>query len=262
MSNKYKLTNETIVFEGRLLHRIQAVKAFRNIEKGELGGYVESEDNLSQDGLAWIDSNAKVYDKARVFNNAQVVDDAQVYDTAVIGDNARVSGESVVRRNARVFGSTIVGENAEISGEAKVYGQAIIRHRAHVYGDAEVYENAKVSGNVRVLGRAKVRGMSLVTDDATVRDEVIVENLAIVGGFSELSGNMRATKKTLNLVGLIYKVTFSDEHIKVGCEVRTIEGWLALSESELYGVHYAAHSFYHKYNNILLELANLHQNNS
>ena len=173
-----------------------------------------------------------------------------------------MSGESVVRRNARVFGNAIVGENAEISGEAKVYGQAIIRHRAHVYGDAEVYENAKVSGNVRVLGRVKVRGMSLVTDDATVRDEVIVESLAIVGGFSELSGNMRATKKTLNLVGLIYKVTFSDEHIKVGCEVRTIEGWLALSESELYGMHYAAHSFYHKYNNILLELANLHQNNS
>ena len=47
---KYKLTEETKEIDGHVLHRIKALKDFATIKNGELGGWIESEDNLSQDG--------------------------------------------------------------------------------------------------------------------------------------------------------------------------------------------------------------------
>lgn len=58
---KFELTAEfvTNVF-GRKLFRIKAPVAFGNVEKGELGGFIEKEDNLSHDGNAWVTGNARV----------------------------------------------------------------------------------------------------------------------------------------------------------------------------------------------------------
>ena len=52
---KFELTAEfvTNVF-GRKLFRIKALVAFGNVEKGELGGFIEKEDNLSHGGNAWV----------------------------------------------------------------------------------------------------------------------------------------------------------------------------------------------------------------
>lgn len=57
---KYELTDETIEVYGTALHRIKALKDFGNVKKGELGGYVESEHNLSQEGNCWVCGNAEV----------------------------------------------------------------------------------------------------------------------------------------------------------------------------------------------------------
>ncbi len=53
MAKKYKLIDETITFNGCKLHRIKAVKDFTDVNKGDLGGYVESESNLAQAGDGW-----------------------------------------------------------------------------------------------------------------------------------------------------------------------------------------------------------------
>ena len=62
---KFELTDEfvTNVF-GKKLFRIKALVAFGNVEKGELGGFIEKEDNLSHGG------DARVFDNAWVFGNA------------------------------------------------------------------------------------------------------------------------------------------------------------------------------------------------
>lgn len=85
---KYELTDDTITVEGRTLHRIKALKSFSNVEEGELGGYVEKEDNLDQRGDAWV------YGDARVSGDAQVSGDARMYGNAQVSGDARVSGEN------------------------------------------------------------------------------------------------------------------------------------------------------------------------
>ena len=69
---KYELTSETKVINGVELHRIKALNSFGNIKEGELGGWIESEKNLSQDENAWVYDNAMVGGNAIVCWNAEV----------------------------------------------------------------------------------------------------------------------------------------------------------------------------------------------
>lgn len=73
---KYELTAEFIEKWGKKLFRIKALISFGSVEAGKLGGYVEKEDNLAQDGDAWVCGNAEVYGDARVCGNAWVYGDA------------------------------------------------------------------------------------------------------------------------------------------------------------------------------------------
>lgn len=58
---KYELTGETIVHLGHTLHRIRALISFNDVQAGDLGGWIETESNLAQDGNAWVYGNAQVY---------------------------------------------------------------------------------------------------------------------------------------------------------------------------------------------------------
>ena len=135
-NKKYKLIlNDTINVEGRTLYRIKALKDFGDVKAGDLGGYIEKEDNLSHDGNAWV------YDNARVYGNAKVYDNAQVYGNAWVCGNAKVYGDAWVYDNARVYG------NAQVYGNAWVSRNAWVFENAKVYGDAIICSNAYISSN-------------------------------------------------------------------------------------------------------------------
>ena len=110
---KYEFTGEVkrikLIGTEVVLRRIRAVTAFGVVEAGDIGGWIEKEENLSHDGSAWVHSSAWVYGDARVYGDAEVCGDAWVY-----GD-ARVHG------NARVYGDARVCGNAEVCGDAEVY---------------------------------------------------------------------------------------------------------------------------------------------
>ena len=133
---KYEFTGETktINLSSRTvtLHRIKAVVEFGLVKVGELGGWIEKEENLSHKGDAWVSG------------------DAVVRENAEVSGNAVVSGDAVVRENAWVRGNAVVSENAVVRG------------------DAEVSENAWVRGNAVVSENAVVRGNAVVSENAEV----------------------------------------------------------------------------------------------
>ena len=92
---KYRLTEETTKVGNRTLYRtlyrIQALRDFGNVKEGDIGGYIESEKNLSQDGNAWVSGDARVYGNACVYGNARVYGDARV------SGNAQVSGDADIK---------------------------------------------------------------------------------------------------------------------------------------------------------------------
>ena len=111
---KYELTGEIKFHFGRKLYQIKALISFGNVEAGELGGFIEKEENLSQNGDAWVYGDARVYGNACVYGNARVCGDAWVY-----GD-------------ARVYGNACVCDNARVYGDACVYGNAYIKVKSDI----------------------------------------------------------------------------------------------------------------------------------
>ena len=93
---KFELVPEKFIpcADGKL-YQIRAVKSFttsvgKHIHKGDFGGYIAREDNLSHDGKSWIDCNSFVGGQAHVLDDALVADHACIFNTAVIKDNAVV----------------------------------------------------------------------------------------------------------------------------------------------------------------------------
>ena len=165
MEKKYELTEETLEHNGHTLHRIKALIAFGNVKVGELGGWVENEDNLSQHGLCWIYYNAKVFDKACVSDNAKVYGFAKVYDNARVSNNAEVYGCADVYDNALVCGNAVVCGDANVRDNAKVYGSAMVSGHVWVSDYAEVYDFAKVCDYSEIKGNQKVSGRENIGGD-------------------------------------------------------------------------------------------------
>ena len=117
---KFKLTDETKQVLGYILHRIEATEDFGNVKKGDKGGWIEKEGNLSQNGNAWVCGDAKVFGNAWVFGNAKVYGNAWVCGDAKVFGNAKVYGDAEVYGNAKVYGDAWVCGDTEVCGNAEV----------------------------------------------------------------------------------------------------------------------------------------------
>ena len=74
MEKHFKLTDKFIVNdEGVKLFQIECTRDIKHAKIGDLGGWIESEENLASN--AWVSGNAWVYGDARVSGNAWVYGD-------------------------------------------------------------------------------------------------------------------------------------------------------------------------------------------
>ena len=105
---KYEFTEETKNYNGTILHRIKSLIDFGNVKSGEIGGWIEKEDNLCHCGDAWVCDDAQVFGNAHVFGYARVYGNARVFGDAWVYDNAHVFGYAQVYGNARVLGNALV----------------------------------------------------------------------------------------------------------------------------------------------------------
>ena len=87
MSKKYELTDETVIVDEHILHRIRAIRDIEYIYKGDLGGFIEAERNLSHEGNCWVYCNGKVYGDAHISGNVKIFHYVSVCgNTYILGD--------------------------------------------------------------------------------------------------------------------------------------------------------------------------------
>ena len=85
------------------LHRIRALTDVgTDVHKGDLGGFVETEDNLDQEGFAWIGKDAIACEDSYIGGDAILADSAVARDSAYVGNNAVIADHAVVQDNAIV----------------------------------------------------------------------------------------------------------------------------------------------------------------
>lgn len=116
---KYRLTKNTIVTpDGKTLRQIQALRNFRadcyDISIGDLGGYIETESNLSKTGTCWVFPDAQVWGRAFVADDAIVKGSARVSGTTRIIDHAIIRntvmpGDATVGHYAKTFRGIVTG---------------------------------------------------------------------------------------------------------------------------------------------------------
>lgn len=171
---KYELTKETMCFDGVTLHRIRAIKDFGFIEAGELGGWVESEKNLSQKGNCWIAKEAKAYGGAKIGDNAVLTHKAIACGNSTICNDTLVSNESVIRGFTYLYGNVEVSGKSVIDGYTKLHGHVMIIGAKII--DAEIYDSVIICDGAYVHGRVKINGKAYISNGAEVckKDDYIV----------------------------------------------------------------------------------------
>ena len=150
---KYCLTDNTIYITGNRLYQIKALKDFGKVKKGDLGGYIASEDNLSQTGNCWVFQNAMVSGNAKVLENAEIRGNVSMYD------NSMVSGNSICD------GNIYLCDNCRITGYAVVNGNSIM-----------IKNNAIIGGYSQILSTDKP---SIVGGDVIIGENITIVNCGI-----------------------------------------------------------------------------------
>ena len=139
---KYELTDETKVYMGKTLHRIRALIDIPNdfviVKTGELGGWVESENNLSHNGTCWVYDNGRAFEDAKIYQHGAVIDNGQVYDSG------------------RVFGNGWVCDNGRVFGYGQVYGYGRVRGNGRLFGEGRVFGQGVIDGYGKLSGYGKI----------------------------------------------------------------------------------------------------------
>lgn len=168
---KYILTDTKKTLEnGKTVYCIKAIKDFGHIRKGQIGGWIESEDNLSHDGECWVDDEAVIYGNAYVSGNASVQDDAIVYGNACINDNVLILG------NAEIYGDALITGHTRITGFAKVYEKAKVGGAAFITGSAEIHGNAILIGEIKISGISDIYGSTVITGNPIIREDAKIKS--------------------------------------------------------------------------------------
>ena len=109
MNNKYE-----IIKSGKNKGRIRALRSFGNVKKDDIGGFIESEKNLSHNGDCWV------YDNARVHGKSEVTDSARVTDSAWVCGDSRVTHNTEISGNAFLFNKALVTLSEEVTGNVEI----------------------------------------------------------------------------------------------------------------------------------------------
>lgn len=190
-TKRYEFTGVSIEYHGKTLRQIRALVSINLLTSaGDVGGYIESEANLPQDGAGWVGGTAKVFDNAVVLSGI-VTDDAKIYGNAVmrgryVGGKAHVFGNAKVTAHAQVYGRAKVYGDVYLLGTAQVFDRAEVFGNAKVGKNAHVYEFAKVSGHADILGTARIHGSSVVTDHAVVHGNADVAGCVRIDGYASV----------------------------------------------------------------------------
>lgn len=153
-NKKYRFTGYSKYFGNVFLHQIQYIKRFGRVSPGQLGGWIESEENLSHEGLCYISKNSIVK------GNARVEDDAIVKDLSIIKDNAKIQGKAKVEKS-------FIGADTIIISDSWVLNS-----------DIQIFESINQERH-GILGSSKIVGCSIVATGAIFNSQI--ENKTLTG---------------------------------------------------------------------------------
>lgn len=142
------ITNEVKIIQHNgkeiTLHQIKALMDFKDIKKGQLGGFVQHVENIQD--LAWVG------DEAMLFGNAIISGTSQLKGVSQAFDNAIISGDSEISGHSRIYDKATISGDFWIDGNIEIYGEVNIRGLARIMGDVKIHEKFTSIGRLIISG--------------------------------------------------------------------------------------------------------------
>ena len=197
-NKKYKLTNISMRYEGRTLYRIRALKDFLNVEKGDLGGWVSSEDNLSQEGDCWIYDeakcmdnarmydNSKMHDNSKIFGNCRMYDDSEMYDSSEMHDHSemydssemhdysRMFDDSKMYGNSKMYDHSMMYDHSKMNDHSEMNDYSIMYNNSEMHGYSKMRDNSRMYNNSKIYDCSIMHGNSTMYEDSEMHDEEVL----------------------------------------------------------------------------------------
>lgn len=140
VDNKYILTDEKKRIQKKKLgavknengfvtvYRIQAIKDFGDVKKGDLGGFVSDEYCISPYGNCWVYDDSIVVDSS-IADNVEVRKNSMVVSSFltdnVIIEGSKIFNKSVVTDDTKIGGNITI-KHSVISGSSRISGEKVI----------------------------------------------------------------------------------------------------------------------------------------
>ena len=156
-NRKYEMTNITMEFEERTLYRVRALKNFRNVKAGDLGGWVSGKHNLSQEGECWIYDEAKCMDNARMYHNSAMYNNAVMCDFSEMHGCSEMHNYSAMLDNSRMYNCSAMYDNSRMYNDSKMYSNSRMFDNSAMYNNAVMLDNSKMFENSRMYRDSRLK---------------------------------------------------------------------------------------------------------
>lgn len=237
--DKFKLSDKAKKMPcGAIVYRIEALIdiPYWDVNKGDIGGYVEREENLCQreNDYAWVGKDAVVMGRKTKIEGATIVtDEAIVQGDCLFSGGVRVSGQ------AELMDVVLEGYQIRIYGNVKLYDVSLKGNGTVIGGNARIYNvhtiseltKLSISGNVSIEGS---KPLMLNGKRIAIRDNVVIEEGGEINGIDiHISGKSNLIDgfklKGINIRIQDFAVILGDVQLGDNC---TIKDLVELSENE------------------------------
>ena len=145
-------------FEGEKLYRIKALKDFKDIKKGDLGGWVSNENNLSQYGNCWIYDEAKCTGNSRMYGNSAMYEYSEMHDNSIMHEYSEMHDNSSMYGNSIMYGDSKMHDYSEMHGDSAMHDNSIMHDDSAMYDYSEMHDNSRMYNDSILKNNEKLYG--------------------------------------------------------------------------------------------------------
>lgn len=204
MKKKYELTEG--IYHGTDMTKLFRIKAlvdipYHGVKRGELGGFIEKEENLCHLGNAWVMPNSYILGDSLISDDVIVKNGAEIQDShlsldIVVSGMVKIKDSHLTGRRFRIEDEVSL-DDCEMRGEG-----IVIKNKASILGlfcdkalyNFEVSQNAKIhntgdadtnfgGAEITITGNACLTDVwNLFGNDITIQDNAVIEGRTTLHG--------------------------------------------------------------------------------
>ena len=189
LDKKYEIVKgNNKLFNGIEYFRIRALKDFYDVRKGDFGGYIESEDNLSQEGNCWIYDDSEVFGTTHISGNTKVINKSKIRTKGEIVindgiiDNTSILDDASIKCDYASFCDTIISGEAIIRVKECHIRNSTIYDFSNIHADDAGIDDSKICGHTIINANSISLGNTIMKNKSTLKaNDILIDDIILMG---------------------------------------------------------------------------------